>query len=1223
MAVINGTISADNLVGLEEADQISGFAGNDTLTGLGGDDQIDGGADRDSILGGLGNDILRGGDGDDFFVFGDAGDDFIYGDAGSDSLSGGIGNDLLDGGVGLDTLLGGDGNDQLFGAADADRLFGNAGDDTLDGGAGADSLDGSDGADTLVGGDDFDTLRGGNGDDQLNGGAGNDSLDGGAGFGDFVVYTGLTSPVSVNLTTGAASGVQSGTDVLVGIENVITGEGADNIIGATGANTISGAGGADSIDGGGGNDELLGGAGSDTVSGASGDDQIFGDEPFAPSQTSTATGAVAGQPIAISLTGARWDSDGSTNVVGYVDNRPPSSTRINVVYVIDVSGSMRDQFLGNELVGDLNNDGLRNTLLDGAIAGYASLNQSIIDAGLGRTTNVSVVTFSSGYDIVFNGSAGQDVDSDGVVDVVEALQALRDGGGTNYDDGLAGAILALNGAATEANYVFFMSDGEPNGGPYTDEVQTLLTGFGARIRAIGLGNGASLPALDLVDDALANNTAERALTPTQLGAGLSDPGIDLALINRVEVLVNGALAVTIPASQLEATPFGYKYVADLSGLSLTSPDLITARVITNTVFTVLPTSITIAQADATPGAADTLFGGEGNDRIEGNAGDDRIEAGVGDDVLIGGPGNDTLDGGAGYDTADYSAEFQPVAINLLNQTVTGLGVDTLVSIENASGGFGNDTIIGGAGGTRVVAPPVAKPASTIHSTTATAINLDGRFGLQRNDTVANSTTVPHATVNAQGSGQAEFYSFTVSAPSTVTLDIDATSTGFDSSITLLNASGGTVTSNNNFSPADPGSTTTNDSFLTTSITTPGTYFVRVQASGGTTVPTGASYTLHVSVTAPVLATTTEPLPPLLEGGGGSDQIISTTPGATLVGGDGDDALVGSAGVDLMNGGQGFDRMFGGEGDDTMFGAGGINIYDGGGGNDVMRPNFLNFENQVILAGPGNDVGGGGEVRDWLYGGDGADTLSGAGGEDFLVGETGADVLSGEAGDDVIFGGEGGDTINGGLGIDYIYGEAGDDVIDGGSGLSVGLLSGGEGNDRISAGVGTEGPAVIWGDGGNDTGIGGGAADYFIMDIGNDSVDAGLGNDILIMGAGDDVALGGGGDDLIFGGAGTNIYDGGAGANYHILEAGAVDTIVVRPSDGIQYVYGFEPGAGPDVVRITGGSNLTSFAALQNAGAIQDLNATLGFTQISVGGTGRVMLMGIAANQLTAADFLFG
>ena len=94
----------------------------------------------------------------------------------------------------------------------------------------------------------------------------------------------------------------------------------------------------------------------------------------------------------------------------------------------------------------------------------------------------------------------------------------------------------------------------------------------------------------------------------------------------------------------------------------------------------------------------TLIGAGGNDTLLGNAGAD---------LLRGGAGNDTVNGGAGRDTADFSDATGGVTVDLAvqggAQTVGGgLGTDTLIGIENATGGAHNDSLSGDGGANRLL-----------------------------------------------------------------------------------------------------------------------------------------------------------------------------------------------------------------------------------------------------------------------------------------------------------------------------------------------------------------------------------------------------------------------------------------------------------------------------------------------------------------------------------------
>jgi Ca2+-binding RTX toxin-like protein len=93
---------------------------------------------------------------------------------------------------------------------------------------------------------------------------------------------------------------------------------------------------------------------------------------------------------------------------------------------------------------------------------------------------------------------------------------------------------------------------------------------------------------------------------------------------------------------------------------------------------------------------DTLDGGSGADDLLGGAGNDVVAGGSGNDTLTGGAGNDTLDGGAGTDTVSYADRALAVAINpfISAAAVAGGELDTILNIENFTGGGGNDTIQG-------------------------------------------------------------------------------------------------------------------------------------------------------------------------------------------------------------------------------------------------------------------------------------------------------------------------------------------------------------------------------------------------------------------------------------------------------------------------------------------------------------------------------------------------
>jgi Ca2+-binding RTX toxin-like protein len=111
---------------------------------------------------------------------------------------------------------------------------------------------GTDGNDTLVGSNST-TLES----EVLAGGKGNDSIDGGAGF-DIADFTwGNTAAVTVDLSTGTATGADIGSDTLQNIEGVISSAGNDSLKGSDGDNWFRPQGGNDTVDGGLGTDRVV------------------------------------------------------------------------------------------------------------------------------------------------------------------------------------------------------------------------------------------------------------------------------------------------------------------------------------------------------------------------------------------------------------------------------------------------------------------------------------------------------------------------------------------------------------------------------------------------------------------------------------------------------------------------------------------------------------------------------------------------------------------------------------------------------------------------------------------------------------------------------------------------------------------------------------------------------------------------------------------------------
>ena len=440
---------------------------------------------------------------------------------------------------------------------------------------------------------------------------------------------------------------------------------ADILTGTELDDEINGLGGNDIIMGGDADDTLSGDGGDDVVDGGSGNDKLFGDGLQTQTISNTVTVPSTQQQLSLTATLPSSSNASEIEISGYISRASLQTTDFNIVYVIDVSGSMSSSFVGTETVGDLNGDGYSNTLLDGAIASYEAMTKSLIDAGVSGS-DLAIVSFSDYAYSIYNSTVYGDVSG--------ALRSLNDLSGTNFEAGLQYAISALKQMGSGENRVFFLSDGANNfsSSTFADEVATLLdpNGLNAEIRSVGLGLNADVEGgLDLLDDGIDNSSAERVLTPSELTAGLSGTPVETSEVARIEVLVNGHVVRTILPTAFTSTPFGLQYNATVSGLSTTANDVVTVRMIaSDAAATTAQASVTLSNAASDEGD-DVLLGHEGDDTLYGNGGDDRLLGGDGSDVLFGGAGNDVLDGGRGVDRMEGGAGDDTYYVNLREDTV--------------------------------------------------------------------------------------------------------------------------------------------------------------------------------------------------------------------------------------------------------------------------------------------------------------------------------------------------------------------------------------------------------------------------------------------------------------------------------------------------------------------------------------------------------------------------
>jgi Ca2+-binding RTX toxin-like protein len=716
-------IGTDTLTGVEA---VVGGSGNDTLAGDAGANALSGGGGNDVLIGDAGNDTLSGGTGNDTVDYSAATSgvnvSLLTGqadgaDIGTDTLTGienaigGAGNDNFSWGssIGNATFLGRGGTDTLNVFLNGNVSIAAPGTDLVGPGNGTkdvvvttggatvttDEIEhlvlqgGMNGTGVTLGGnyattslglvtfagwaagtpsDVFDArgltsnvrveFYGNNGDDTVYSAVtgANDYFDGGTGF-DAVDYSAATSSVTVNLATGTASGTQIGTDTLTGIEALVGGAGNDTLIGDANANTLTGGAGNDVLAGGAGNDLLNGGTGTDTAdySGAS-----------AAVSANLTTGTASGSDIGTdTLTGIE-------SVVGGAGN-----------------DALTGDAGANTLFGGAGND----VLIGGA-------GDDTLSGGAGSDT-VDYSAATSGLNVsLFNGNAqGADIGFDtlqGIENVVGGSGADKIHWAQNSDStfrGRGGADVAFLDFAPGGQITAPGTDTvAPGNGTLdvrvasngfvltTDEIESLYIFDDGQGRTFTLSGDFSQTSLSLVTfDATSGGLGNETYDARGLTSGV-----------RIEVYGNTGNDVIYSAMTGVNDYFsggaGSDRVDYSSGTSAVTVNLASGTATGAQIGT--DTLVSIEQ----------VVGGAGNDSLTGDAGANTLSGGNGNDVLVGGAGNDTLNGGFGTDTADYSGSTTSVTVNLATGAASGtqIGTDTLVSIEQVTGGTANDTITGGS-----------------------------------------------------------------------------------------------------------------------------------------------------------------------------------------------------------------------------------------------------------------------------------------------------------------------------------------------------------------------------------------------------------------------------------------------------------------------------------------------------------------------------------------------
>ncbi|MDP3846981.1 MAG: hypothetical protein Q8R10_11240 [Pseudomonas sp.] len=1011
------------------ANVLTGGAGNDSYIIGAGDgvvEAVDAGTDtvQSAINFTLGTNIENGVLlGSALGLTGNSANNSLIGNAANNTITGGAGNDTLSGAAGADSLIGGIGNDTYYVDSSNDVITELAGEGTdsvvssinYSLSSTLENLTLSGNAFKGVGNSANNALTGNAKDNYLNGGTGADTMSGGAGSDIYLVDN--AGDVVVEAIASGADSVQSSISYTLGanVENgtltdtaiTLNGNGENNQLQGNASNNI--------LNGGLGNDSLNGNAGNDSLIGGDGDDVLIGDNGAAEMRVGAAETLINGKTVALNIS-VPESATGSITLSGTISAVNLAQTPINLVYILDQSSSMMENFSGEVDIGDLNGDGQVNTRLDAAIASFQKLNQSIIDSGLDSQVKVALIPFSGTANLAYSGSASLDSDANGRPDITDTLSQLQFlTTGTNYTDAISKTITHLGNSGSGQNIVFFATDGQPDNQNYLSLLPALrgLGQNGTVIRALGMGTGATEATLDALDDGIDNNSASIVLNPEELDIGLLNTSV-LAIGEGawVEVYRNGELVDLIGSDRFTVTPLGLQFHSNAITLSGSATDQITAKLMTlDSNGAMLQTSLPVSSGAFV--SNDTLVGGAGNDLLDGGVGIDSMVGGIGDDTYNVDNLSDKVIENAAEGTdlvksklASYSLASNVENLELIGSASNGIGnelnnqitgnqnnnaLSGLAGNDSLTGGAGNDTLDGGSGNDTMVGG-IGDDTYIIDSTSDYVTEVS-------NAGVDTIKIAFNATIGGYISGVSTSKSY-----------------NYIENITL---STGTIATNaigSEYSNVIIGNENNNQLFGLLGNDT-------LNGGSGADTMNGAegNDTYYIDNAADVIVETS-----------GIDSVISYLNGHLLGAGLENLTLANSATVLTATGNSLANKITGNNYNNTLNGGAGADTMSGGVGNDIyIVDNALdqtieginagtdsvlasssyklssNLEN-LTLSGSAGIAGAGNELTN---------SLQGNIGNNRLLGYLGNDTLNGAAGNDTLIGGAGSDTLTGGTGND--------------------------------------------------------------------------------------------------------------------------------------------------------------------------------------------------------------
>ncbi len=700
----------------------TGNALNNTITGNAAANTLNGGVGTDTMIGGLGNDTYvvdvatdvvtetstlateidtvqagvtytLGANLENLTLTGTAAingtgnalNNSITGNTANNTLDGGLGNDTLNGGAGVDTMIGGDGSDTYY--------VDNVGDVVTETNATA-ATGGTDHVHSYLSAYTLGTnvengrilatgvanLTGNTLNNVLYTGQGNNILDGGAGV-DTVSYAyGLTATtgvtVSLAVTTAQATG-GSGSDTLLGFENLTGSAYADTLTGDANANILNGGAGADTLIGGLGNDTYVVDVATDVVTETS----TLATE--IDTVQSAATYTLGANVENLTLTGTA-----AINGTGNALNNTLTGNAAN--NTLD-GGAGNDTLNGgagtDNMIGGLGNDTYVVDVATDGVTETSTLATEIdtVQSAVTYTLGANVENLTLTGTTAINGTGNALNNS---VTGNTAINTLTGGLGNDSLNGGAGNDILYGGSATDA------AAGQVVSSLVISAKASLLNDL------VGANMNVYIDGVLKTSFTVTNTAAYQNFTvaPALLSATAAHT-IDIQFTN--DAYINGTPAqdrnlfvnaITVNGTAITATGNGVYLDAGSAAAALDGQN------------------VSLSQGTLASNGA-IRFNLDGNDVLDGGAGNDTMVGGFGNDTYIVDATTDIITeaAGAGIDLVQSSVTLTALAANVENLTLTGTAAingtgntlnNTLIgntAANTLNGGAGIDTMIGGLG----------------------------------------------------------------------------------------------------------------------------------------------------------------------------------------------------------------------------------------------------------------------------------------------------------------------------------------------------------------------------------------------------------------------------------------------------------------------------------------------------------------------------------------------